>query len=155
MGVATRTNRTCSFCSSCGWCHTICVIIPRAACAPKLMQERRVVTFELCWFDKLDEKKSNRVDAVRVETEFETKDHSLFLRWPISKDQWKSIGLALIRLGRLSDTPEAGQLPDQISTSEQVLRLTPMKAWRWFVQVLSFPASCFYFVVFTEQVLQY
>lgn len=37
------------------------------------------------------------------------------------KGQLKSIGLAQIRLGRLSDTPEAGQLPDQISTSERVL----------------------------------
>ena len=54
-------------------------------------------------------KKSNRVDAVRVGTEFETKKITRsYCADQYPKDQLKSIGLAPIRLGRLSDTREAG-----------------------------------------------
>ena len=168
MGVAIRTNGTRLFRSWCGWCHTICVRIPRADCAPKLMQERRVVTFELWWLDhnNLDDKKSNRVDAResgnRVRNE---KDHSLLLRWPIFKkdpsDQLKSIGLAQIRLGRLSDTREAGNKttgPDFPPRSKVLLLLTPINVNKWMTMIrrgkLFFSHfSCFWFLsccFFTE-----
>ena len=101
--------------------------IPRAACAPKLMQERREVTFELWWLDKLVGKKKNQIEWMPSEWEQSSKRKitrsSCADQYP--KDQLKSIGLAQIRLGRLSDTRETGQLPEQISTSKQVLLLTP------------------------------
>ena len=168
MGVAIRTNGTRLFRSWCGWCHTICVRIPRADCAPKLMQERRVVTFELWWLDhnNLDEKNQIEWMPVRVGTEFETKKitrsycaDQYSKRTP--RTSWKSIGLAQIRLGRLSDTREAGNKttgPDFPPRSKVLLLLTPINLNKWMTMIrrgkLFFSHfSCFWFLsllFFTE-----
>ena len=159
MGVATRTNKTRLFCSSCGWCHTICVRIPRAACAPKLMQERRVVTFELWWLDKLDEKiKSSgcRESGNRVRNERSLALLALTnIQGPVEKHRpcpdsaWATIWHTW---GWTATGPEfhLGTSPSSYA-NESVMLIRPSKI----AFLLSFPASCFYLVVLTEQVLQY
>ena len=165
MGVATRTNRTRLFRSWCGWCHTICVRIPRAACAPKLMQERRVVTFELWWLDKFDVKKKNkssgcRESGNRVRNRMITRSYCAD-QYP--RTSWKASALPRFGLGDYLTHVRLDNYRTRFPPRNKSFflkytnkSLTMIRRGKLFL--LSFPASGFYlvvFLVFTEQVLQY